>query len=977
MNALLHAWSVSPLVHRICWALIHSLWEGIAVALLLVAVRALMRGCSASARHGAACVALLVFAACPVVTFAWMDRAQPSIVTSSARVEVSAERATPVVSEPSIMDAGSIRPAEPIQRSKPIKAPRRLRWEFWVVVAWMGGLGLLAMRHVVGWAFLQRLRRVGVSPLQPAMAGMVARLRRMLGLRRPVVVQWSDRVQSPSAFGWWRPIILLPLSLASGLSAQQWELILLHEMAHLRRHDYLINLMQTGIETLLFYHPVTWWISRQIRIEREHACDDAAARLSDDRLGYAGALTKLAELELSLPSLALGAGASRHELYARIARLLRPAPSRFALRPLFGGLGASVVITGIIGAMAAYPSHAQSKGGEEPIRGDILDRNGVLLATTDKPDRQIVFSMPDVVKTWIAGHGKELPTYQARSKVKNEDKERTEVDYARILDEAVTEPLQKAGLAMVPMPESLTFAARRMGRYPGAGYPLVYRSWLSEDEFKSAEASKAGIPGMGTRIVKRRRYPLEAVAAHVVGYAISERYSADDTSIEDLVARGLDSTRGGVGTEKAWDNVLKAKLSPQSSHKRGDDIYLTLDTRHQMIVEQALRDAGVGRGAAVLTDVKTSDVLAMASVPSFDPNIFAPSISVENFQLLNNDKTYPLLSRATRAFAPGSAFCTVTSLAAVCAGHERDSYTCEGEVKYGTTSMRCWIARTGGKHGALTLDQGLVNSCNCYFYQLGVATGADRMDEIGGLLRIGQKTDIGLREEDAGIMPGPKWFAQQEAVRNPPSNTKVRWTDRQTANAAIGQGYALVTPLQMADVMCTIANDGVVWRPRLLDRTVSSADKSVSVQPKVREADLREHGLTASGLELIRKGLYDAVYGGAGSASSAASKEISIAGRSGTAQYWRAGGVSGDKMVTDNIAHFVGYAPADKPRWALAVLVQGAKSGGAVAAPIARRILEQVAALEAGQLNVEIKPLPPVKGHFDIIEEVKFSGEAE
>ena len=220
----------------------------------------------------------------------------------------------------------------------------------------------------------------------------------------------------------------------------------------------------------------------------------------------------------------------------------------------------------------------------------------------------------------------------------------------------------------------------------------------------------------------------------------------------------------------------------------------------------------VGRGAAVVINPDNGDVLAMASVPSFDPNAFIPSVSSEDWNKLIKDDTNPLTNRAILSYAPGSTFKTVTALAGLLAGKGNNHYTCTGGVTYGGKYMKCWIAAKGGSHGSLDLTDAIKFSCNAFFYQYGNAAGIDMIDKVGDALGIGKKTGIELSNEASGILPGKKWLEQ--------TNPRDHWSDGQTANTSIGQGAVQASPLQMALVAATLANGGTCYYPRLIDKVL-------------------------------------------------------------------------------------------------------------------------------------------------------------
>jgi cell division protein FtsI/penicillin-binding protein 2/beta-lactamase regulating signal transducer with metallopeptidase domain len=993
MKAFLQSLIESDLTQRAGLTLAHTLWQGCAIALALTLVLRFMRHASASARHTVACAALFLLLAAPVVTFFRLDHAQPAIATShlEAMLPVSMEESPRQVQAPPIIDldpATMERPAGSTFASKAApSAP--LPWHAWTVIAWLAGMMMLTFWHGMGWVQLQRLHRRNVTPWPADLTEMARRMAVRMGLRFTPRLLWSTRVSGPVAFGCWQTVVLLPASMASGFTVAQLEMILAHEFAHLRRHDYLINLCQTVATTLLFFHPATWWIHRVIHREREHACDDLAVAAVGDAAAYARTLVSLAERELTgAPALAAATLERKGVLRHRIARLLHPPPSRLATR-FWPGVAMLTLAAVTWQALPNPPTIAQAPAaGGKPVRGDILDRHGVVLATGDREEPLLCFTLRDVAHAWIAEHGPDFPrTTRAVPRTEEDFKknwftESTEAnpnaktetnaltmeievpDIVRMFEAIVLPKLRSAALAR-------PFNSQRMrGGYGGSQLQPSYAStkeaqaavgpfgtkpaavWsLTPEEAEKARGLVGNIPGLSVSVEKLRHYPFAAMASHVLGYA---RLTDADATEEES---------GAYGVEHQWDNRLKPTAPPDGTPlQRGTDVYLTLDARYQTIVERTLRESQprIARGAVVLLEVNTGDVLAMASAPSFDPNDFVPFISQEKFTIYSKDETNPLLNRAVRGFVPGSTFLVATSLAAICSGHENDRFDCKGGTTFNGRYMQCWIGQKGGAHGPFGLREAIAASCGPYFYQLGNAAGNDALWQTGSLCGLGRTSGI-LEEEASGILPLKKWW-ETNRPRDP-------YTPATIANISIGQGAVLTTPLQLASLTAIVANGGTVWKPRLVDRIAPHGDATkAEAQPRVRAADLRAEGLTASGLALLREGMEDVVHSETGTARAARSQTIRIAGKTGTAQNWR---TENGTAVRDNHTWFICYAPAEKPKWAMAVLVQGGKSGGVSAAPIARHIFEQISAVESGTLTIEPRALPPIEGNFKPVEQVE------
>lgn len=341
----LHDLFISPLVHRLGWALLHSLWQGAAVAGVVAMILWFLSRASSSTRYLIAVTGLLLSLALPAATFYLQSIptqgiARPTVIAQvppqSALSPASSERGavpstprssaakipvtsgdpylSPIVRAPS----GSTQPSFFAQVAA---LAGRLEPAFpWVVSAWVFGVLGLSLWHLGGWIAAQRLKSLGIRPADAAAHTLLARLARRMNLRRPIRLMQSVLVETPLVLGWLRPVILVPSCVLSGLSPAQLEAILAHELAHIRRHDYLVNLLQVLIETLLFYHPAIWWLSRQVRREREHCCDDLAVQVCGDRLTYATALAAIEEARQPDASLAMAAGGG--VLVSRIRRLL-------------------------------------------------------------------------------------------------------------------------------------------------------------------------------------------------------------------------------------------------------------------------------------------------------------------------------------------------------------------------------------------------------------------------------------------------------------------------------------------------------------------------------------------------------------------------------------------------------------------------------------------------------------------------------
>ncbi len=607
------------------------------------------------------------------------------------------------------------------------------------------------------------------------------------------------------------------------------------------------------------------------------------------------------------------------------------------------------------------------------VRGEIRDRHGLALAT-NRPSFSVEFYLKEMVTGYQQAFGKKnTPTLTHKFTVKGVYKEDTQPDVGRIVSDIVLPRMAELGIH-----EDIDADDLQKHYYNDTLVPYTYLDDIDFAQMAKLSERDLGLPGARVTIGGVRVYPYGALAAHVLGYVGPADTDPDDaknfsyyqpdvegkTNVEQAMDKWLKGEAGVRHIKRSPKGVIEGEIGV-TPPVPGNNVYLTIDARIQTIVENALRI--VGRGAAVVVDPKTGDVLAMASVPSFDPNVFIPSIDQEDWGKLRDDETDPMTNRAILAYAPGSTFKTVTALAGETVGKEFNKYTCTGGVTYGNRYMHCWIGQKGGSHGTLDLEGGLKNSCNSYFFQYGNAAGVDTIDRMGAALGLGQKTGVPLSNEAAGVLPGKDWLA----VHYP----KDRWSDGHTANLSIGQGYMQASPIQMAMVAATLANGGTCFYPRMIDRIVDQKGQDVidpatgepaAPGPRVR-VKLSDLGLKPEQVEKVRHGMYRVVNDPGGTAPHAKLKDYELAGKTGTAQFWRNG-------VKDNHTWFICFAPYKEPKYAICVFIQGAQGGGVTAGPLAAKIMDETLALDDQRhYEVAVKPLEPAKGNFTFIKNIDFN----
>ncbi len=323
-----------PLIHAVGWSLLHFLWEGAIVALLLTSALRLLSNRSSQLRYAVACCALVLMAAGPLVTFGLLllNSDAPDQTYAHAIVENHQILTHITLSEPTMPWINRL--AESFDRSLP-----------WVLAAWLTGTTLLLCRLNMGLIVARRMKSIATIPVTIEFQAVFHDLTRRLGIVRTVTLVNSALVQVPIVIGWLRPAVLLPVGCLTGLSTLQIEAIFVHELAHIRRHDYLVSIFQSIVEAVLFYHPAVWSVSKQIRREREDCCDDLAVKVSGDPLAYAKALSFLEEQRGSLPAAALGANGG--VLAMRIKRLLG-----YKEAPAYSWLTAATLLAVVVASAA-------------------------------------------------------------------------------------------------------------------------------------------------------------------------------------------------------------------------------------------------------------------------------------------------------------------------------------------------------------------------------------------------------------------------------------------------------------------------------------------------------------------------------------------------------------------------------------------------------------------------------------------------
>jgi len=479
---------------------------------------------------------------------------------------------------------------------------------------------------------------------------------------------------------------------------------------------------------------------------------------------------------------------------------------------------------------------------------------------------------------------------------------------------------------------------------------------LDRDALASVEARLWALGGVLTQVTPVRGYRYGASAAHLLGWLgevgpeqLREK-EFQSYRLGDIIGRGgierlLDSDlRGRPGGRNLLVDAHGKELDLLSlvEPQPGRNVVLTLDHALQEAAEAAL-DREQKTGAVVALDPRTGEVLALASRPAFDPNGFATGIDPEIWRGLTNDPLKPLMNRALQGqYPPGSTYKVVTAIAGL---EEKlvDAHTevhCGGSFRLGRRTYRCW-KKEG--HGTVDLHTALVQSCDVYFYKLGLELGVNRLAYYARSLGLGARTGIELGGEMAGLVPTKEWRQLRDGTP---------WVEGDTVSVAIGQGANLWTPLQLAAAYSAIANGGTRYKTHLLKR-IEEPDGTVvrSFEPEIAG----EVPVSAGTLALVRAGLAGVVNEphGTGALMRNLPGGVLAAGKTGTAQV--VGMASGERVDTKDLARqhrdhawFVTYAPAENPRIVVAVLVEHGGHGGSAAAPVARDVVVRFLERELG-----------------------------
>lgn len=492
--------------------------------------------------------------------------------------------------------------------------------------------------------------------------------------------------------------------------------------------------------------------------------------------------------------------------------------------------------------------------------------------------------------------------------------------------------------ALVPLPPKTRERLDAI-RLRSAMRPELLKENLSWEEVAKVELHTAELPGVFINLGQVRHYVLEEEAAHLTGYVgtVSEGdLSADDqpllrlpdfkigkNGVEAMLEHQLRGTAGVKRLEVDVHGIPVREIDKRESVP-GESVRLTIDKRLQSFTADRIKEESA---SVVVMEAHTGNVLAMASMPAFNPDIFSLGIKSEYWKQLNEDKKVPLMNKAiTGQYPPGSTFKMLIGMAALEKGIITPGTTinCPGHFYLGDHRFNCW--KEGG-HGTTNYRKAVTESCDTFFYTVANRMGIQPFADMARLFGLGENTGIGMIGEKPGIVPDPSWKMKRY---------KQKWTGGDTINSSIGQGSVLATPLQLCVMTARMVNGGFAVLPRLV------ADGATFDALPVKEETLR---LTLEAMSDVVNTPSGTAYG-----KRIADPKFAFGGKTGTSQVRKitVRGQDQSKIPWEHRHHalFVGFAPVDKPKYVVAVAVEHGGGGGAAAAPVARDVLQKVQELE-------------------------------
>ena len=540
----------------------------------------------------------------------------------------------------------------------------------------------------------------------------------------------------------------------------------------------------------------------------------------------------------------------------------------------------------------------------DPSRGMIFDRNGIRLV-----DNRPAFDLHIVLK-----------------------------------DAKPVEQTVKKLSKYINVPESELMSKIENDKTVSSYKPILLKKDIGRDALAAIEVRKFDLPGVVVDVKPRRHYIERQTASHLIGY-LSE-INADELNSGKYPGYTVGDYIGKFGVEKIFESFLQGKRGGRQVEvnvmgqvvrilktvdpQPGRNLYLTIDMRVQKKAEVLLK--GVA-GAVAAMDPQTGQILALASSPSFDQNVFVDGMSHEQWDAMVSNPLRPLENKVIQGeYPPASTFKIITAIAGLEEGviDKNTTFYCPGYYKYGNRVYRCW--KHAG-HDSVNVVKALAESCDVFFYQVGQKLGIDRLSMYAIASGLGSPTGIDLDHEASGLIPTKEWKKRR---------TGVAWQGGETLSVAIGQGFDLATPLQMLVFTSAVANGGNMYKPLIL-KSVYSSEGSVILESKKQLAG--KLPVSKQTLQIIKEGLWNVVNNKKGTAWIAHIEGIDISGKTGTAQVV---GRSKDRGLSEEeLSHrlkshawFVAYAPSADPKIAVSVIVEHGGHGSSAAAPIAKEVIK-------------------------------------
>jgi penicillin-binding protein 2 len=467
-------------------------------------------------------------------------------------------------------------------------------------------------------------------------------------------------------------------------------------------------------------------------------------------------------------------------------------------------------------------------------------------------------------------------------------------------------------------------------------FPVRIKDDISMDELAKAEANRVYLPGVSIQIEPKRNYPYGKMLAHALGY-VSE-ISTEELKQKDYKTYSPGDYIGKYGLERMYETYLRGvdgekrvEVDAMGREVRtldmkdpipGNNMYLNINLDVQMVVEKALEGK---RGGCIAVEPKTGAVVALASRPAFDPNKFASGITKDDWKAIATDKAHPLQDRVIQGrYPPGSTFKVLTALKALEDGliNTNTSFTCRGGFPFGNRVFKCW--KKGG-HGTVSVHRAIVESCDVFFYNVGLKLGVDRIHSFGTSVGLGKTTGIDLPGETRGLLPSTEW--KKKAYGTP-------WYEGETVSVAIGQGAVWLTPIQLVQLSSFVANEGITFKPQIVNKIVGPDGKALKTFEPVVAADIK---MKRQVFKIVKEGMEGVVNEKSGTAYGSRIENVHMSGKTGTAQSTPDKG----RDLGDH-AWFIAFAPSEDPAIAITVLIEYGGHGSSAAAPVAKAISENL-----------------------------------